>query len=767
DGRLFAGRYRLLREAGPGRGGWLAEDTRDGDAPVVVRRYPGRSRTGFTDLCRRLGEVRHPGIARVRDHGFDDGTPYLVREFVPGRTLRGRLDGAPGELSADEVAALLPPLAEAVVALHAQEGPRGELSAESVVLTPDGPVLTCLDSAPTADGSRTPSLPALGEIVSALYHHCSGALPAEVDRAATELRSDDPGTRLRGADRLRRLLPRREESTGRPEIHFTAGELTGRPEARITLEATVHEILARGSLGPRQYRVDVRPDGYLVRTEPGAYLLPVLVAVLRELPHSLSRLADPPRLRVTFGQPPARPPGTAADVMVVVPPALYDAFAASSAARGSRRFRPLFGDDAPDSPPAAWYCALPQASQEPERDLVQGPFITHDLRELGIPTPGRTAVVHTRPDGPLTLLDPIQPYGTRPPRPETYYSVDLTPRQARRTVSLPSSGKGAFAATVELSWHVDDPVAFVRGQHIGLPGLLLTHLRAAAAVITGGHPLRRAGAAERAVNAGVDGWPVPGLAVSYTVRLVPEGAPAPVPEPSAPARRRPAALLAGAEAVLIGFDGPLARLFSAQTARAAALDLLSVVAEHRDPADAITGRPLGAADAVREAFTHPLDLLRAFAHDRLGPLLRARLDELELDAVPDAPTTHRSVALVRALHRSGRRVSVVTDVSGPAVQRCLEPYHLPLAGIHGRRGDLGLLTPDPDCLRRALSTLGAPAHTGVLISSSVAELTAAQQLGLRFVGYAPTDAGRRRLREGGCEATVSSLEPLLEVARSL
>lgn len=55
----------------------------------------------------------------------------------------------------------------------------------------------------------------------------------------------------------------------------------------------------------------------------------------------------------------------------------------------------------------------------------------------------------------------------------------------------------------------------------------------------------------------------------------------------------------------------------------------------------------------------------------------------------------------------------------------------------------------------------------MLISSSVAELTAAQQLGVRFIGYAPTAAGRRRLRGEGGEVTVSSLEPLLEAARVL
>ncbi|GGS01960.1 SAV_2336 N-terminal domain-related protein [Streptomyces eurythermus] len=931
-GGLFAGRYRLLRPAGGT--GWSAADTRDGGAPVVVNRYPGRrDPAGFLDLGRALGALRHPGIAPVLDHGVEDGVPYLVRESVFSPTLEKHLENSSRRLSADEIRALLARLADAVLALHAQDGPRGRLEASAVALTPDGPVLTCTDTAPVAEEGRADNLRALGHLVRDLYRHHAEALTAELDAAVSALLSDDPERQLRGADDLRyprtagfsllgplrvtlnghtrpledpyeqavlcmlllrverhvtrdelaagvfdgpltletfnrlttylhhlglflgpgsltteyaayvlslphvsarddidvfrarrlaaeaeraraagdpergRQLARRalalwrgeplqgvpgpaaeaaradlealrrtltalaeeEPPADPPGIHFTADDLTGRPEARVTLEAAVHEILARGSVSPRQYEVTVRPDGYLVRTGPGAYLLPVLVAVLRELPYALTRLSDPPRLTVTFGQPPVPPPRTAADVTVVVPPALYDEFAASSAAQRARPFRPLFADGDPDSPPAAWYCPLgPKAAEPVERDLVQGPFITADLRELGVPTPGRTAVVHTRPDGPLTLLDPIQPYGTRPPRPETYYSVDLTPHEIRRIVSLPSSGKGAFQAAVLLTWRVADPVAFVRAEATGIPELLLRHLCAAAAPITRRHPPRRAGAAQRAVNTGVADWPVPGLAVSCTVQLVPEWAPAPAEEPPVPSRRRLSTLLGDAETVLVGFEGPLTRLFTTHSAREAVLDLLSVVADHRDPQDALSGRPLPAASAAgREAFTHPLDLLRAFAHDRLGPLLGARLGELELAAVPDAPMTHRSLALVRALHRSGRRVSVVTDVSTAAVHHCLLPYRLPLAGVHGRRDDLGLLTPHPDCLLRALDSVRTPPRGGVLISSSVAELTAAQQLGVRFIGFAPTAAGRRRLRGEGSEVTVSSLEPLLEAARAL
>ncbi|MFF7789066.1 SAV_2336 N-terminal domain-related protein [Streptomyces sp. NPDC007991] len=596
-----------------------------------------------------------------------------------------------------------------------------------------------------------------------------GLIDERAGRAAGEFRAETSGERdgagaafaTVSEETVRRLGHR-----DRPVILFEADDLTGRPEARITLEYAVHEMLSRGALTASRFDVRVRGDGYAVHTEPGTYVLPVLVAVLRGLPEALTGPADPPRLTVTFWDrptPPPQAPHTPAGIRVVVSPDVYEQFAGSSAAQGPQRFQPLYRDGATDTPPIAWHCPLSPAPAAPEpeaRDLVRGPFITHDLRRLGIPAPGRTAVVHTQPDGPLTLLDPARPHGDGPPRLVTYYEVDLTPHQSHHQVSLPSSGKGAFTAAVELTWRVDDPVAFVRAEVTRVSEPLLGHLREEAARITRRHPLRRAGAAQRAVNAGLRGWPVPGLSVAASVRLAPEGAALPGPQGPLPSERPLSALLGDAESVLFGFDGPLARLFSAAAAREAALDLLALVAEQRDSRDT---PPV----AAQVRLTHPLDVLRAFARDRLGPLLRDRLDTIELRAVPDAPTTHNSVPLVRALHDSGRRVSVVTDVSAPAVHHYLAPYGLPLAGIHARGEDLTLLTPHPDCLLRALHSCGGAAATGVLIGSTVAELTAAQQAGVRFVGLARNTIAARQLDEAGCETTVTSLAPLLEAARSL
>lgn len=112
---------------------------------------------------------------------------------------------------------------------------------------------------------------------------------------------------------------------------------------------------------------------------------------------------------------------------------------------------------------------------------MRGPLLTPDLRRLGIPAPGRTAIVHARADGPLAQLNAADPYEGRPPRPATYYEVDLVAQHAVHRIALPSSGKGGFTAVVDLTWRVTDPVAFVRAETAGVAERLLAHVREAGA----------------------------------------------------------------------------------------------------------------------------------------------------------------------------------------------------------------------------------------------------------------------------------------------
>ncbi len=90
------GPYRLLREIGRGGMGavYLAERDDDRfDRRVAVKRVrsgmlAGQLRQRFLLEQRILASLEHPHIARLYDAGIgDDGTPYIVMEYVEGRPI--------------------------------------------------------------------------------------------------------------------------------------------------------------------------------------------------------------------------------------------------------------------------------------------------------------------------------------------------------------------------------------------------------------------------------------------------------------------------------------------------------------------------------------------------------------------------------------------------------------------------------------------------------------------------------------------------------
>ncbi|MFE9681528.1 trypsin-like peptidase domain-containing protein [Streptomyces sp. NPDC006285] len=238
-----------------------------------------------------------------------------------------------------------------------------------------------------------------------------------------------------------------------------------------------------------------------------------------------------------------------------------------------------------------------------------------------------------------------------------------------------------------------------------------------------------------------------------------------------PADRRPdeaADALVRAPYVLIGFDGPLVRLYTGDGERQATRELAALLAELRDPQAALSGEPLspgGTPAPPLEGRANPLDLLRAVAGHPLGADLRRRLNRIEERAVSTAASTPFSDALITTLSSLGRRTAVVADNAPSAVWKYLQAHGrltgLVTGGVHGRSDDLTRLMPDPDCLLRALAHLGAAPEDAVLVGSSVAELTAAKAVGLRFLGYTRSEPHRRRLVGAGCELTTASWAPLL------
>ncbi|MER5227842.1 SAV_2336 N-terminal domain-related protein [Streptomyces flaveus] len=571
-------------------------------------------------------------------------------------------------------------------------------------------------------------------------------------------------------------------------VEFT--ERRERARAHDALGHALPGMLSSAGQYEGQYELSSLDDGFLVNAEPGTSVLPLLDAVLHELPAVLAESEPPPpKVRVTFWHAAQPALGAAlersgtdtADVTVVLSPVLHQELASGPAAVDPARFRPLYQE--PDEGRLiAWYCPLelprpaaepdplpeseaepePEAESEQPRDLVRGPFTARDITTVRPPAGSRTAVVHTLPDGSLTLLDAARPPGERTSGPlVTYYEVDLARHETTRSLTLPSFGGGLFDVVIELSWHVDDPVAFVRADVADVSGRLLDHVREEGRHISRRFSLSAGDLARRALRDGLVRWPVAGLSVrcaglsvSSTVR--------------ATARSSPLhTLLANASAVLLGFDGPLVRLYGiGKSESQATRELAALLAELRDPDEALSGARLLASDGPTppvEGRPNPLDLLRALAGHRLSPGLRRALDRIEEEAAVGARPTPHSDALIVMLHAYDREVAVVADNAPGAVRTALSRRALTLeGGIHGRTEDLSLLMPNPDCLNRALTALHTFPSDAVLIASSVAELTAARAIGLPAIGYArsPQHAGQLR-RETECAVTVESLEDIL------
>jgi len=98
-----AGRYRVLRFLGEGgrKRVYLAHDTRlDRDVAFCAIRTEGLDRVGHERVLReaqamgRLGA--HPNLVTIHDIGEENGTPYIVEEYMAGGDAAGLLRSAGG-----------------------------------------------------------------------------------------------------------------------------------------------------------------------------------------------------------------------------------------------------------------------------------------------------------------------------------------------------------------------------------------------------------------------------------------------------------------------------------------------------------------------------------------------------------------------------------------------------------------------------------------------------------------------------------------------
>lgn len=149
-GRLVGGRYRLLSKLGHGGMGtvWRAKDeTVDREVavkePRVPDHLPERERANAFERMRRearaAARLDHPAVVNVHDVVVEDGQPWIVMEFVQGRSLGDALQE--GTLDAREAARVGLEVLGALEAAHAAGVLHRDVKPDNVMLGRHGRVV--------------------------------------------------------------------------------------------------------------------------------------------------------------------------------------------------------------------------------------------------------------------------------------------------------------------------------------------------------------------------------------------------------------------------------------------------------------------------------------------------------------------------------------------------------------------------------------------------------------------------------------------------
>jgi serine/threonine protein kinase/beta-lactam-binding protein with PASTA domain len=190
-GRVLEGRYAVQSRIA--RGGmatvYLAVDQRLDREVALKVMHPDLAQDEeflrrFIREARSAARLSHPGVVAVYDQGQDNGSWFLVMEYVPGRTLRDLINER-GRLTPREALSLLDPVLDALAAAHWTGIIHRDIKPENVLLADDGRVKVAdfgLARAITTNTTNNDSKVLLGTVAY--------LAPEQVERGVADARSD-------------------------------------------------------------------------------------------------------------------------------------------------------------------------------------------------------------------------------------------------------------------------------------------------------------------------------------------------------------------------------------------------------------------------------------------------------------------------------------------------------------------------------------------------------------------------------------------------
>ncbi|HEX8410419.1 MAG TPA: tetratricopeptide repeat protein [Thermoanaerobaculia bacterium] len=198
--RETLGHYEILRPIGSGGMGevFVARDAKLG-RKVAIKMLPLRlaaekdTLTRFTREARSASALNHPNIVTIHEVGADEGSPFIVMEYIDGRDLRSLI--AEGPLPVRQVLDIGVQIADGLAAAHERGIIHRDLKPENIMVTRDAYV-KILDFGlakivgPTPEGEHTLQLDMPGTTPGMILGTVGYMSPEQATGKRIDFRSD-------------------------------------------------------------------------------------------------------------------------------------------------------------------------------------------------------------------------------------------------------------------------------------------------------------------------------------------------------------------------------------------------------------------------------------------------------------------------------------------------------------------------------------------------------------------------------------------------